>query len=56
MEEGQRERETQNLKQAPESEAVNTEPDTGLKPMNHEIMTLAEVRHLTHWATQAPQV
>ena len=28
--------------------AVNTEPNTGLKPMNHEIMTRAKVSHLTH--------
>ena len=35
--------------------AVSTEPDEGLKPMSHEIMTWAEVRHLTDWATQAPQ-
>ena len=45
-EEGQREGD-------PESEAgsrlqaVSTEPDVGLEPMNCEIMTRAEVRHLT---------
>ena len=51
----ERERETQNPKQAPRSEkAVRTEPDTGLKPANHEIMTWAKVRHLTDWVTQAP--
>ena len=27
--------------------AVSTEPDMGLELMNHEIMTGAEVRHLT---------
>ena len=44
MEEGQREEETQNLKQAPGSEqAFSTEPDVGLKPTNHEIMTSVEV-------------
>ena len=32
--EGQREKETQNLKQAP-----GTEPDVGLKPTNCKIMT-----------------
>ena len=38
--EGQREKETQNLKQAPGSEqAVSTEPDAGLEPTNREIMT-----------------
>ena len=36
--EGQRERETQNLKQALGSE-LSAEPDVGPKPMNHEIMT-----------------
>ena len=41
MGEGQRERETQNLKQAPGSElrAVSTEPDVGLKPTDRKIMT-----------------
>ena len=29
-------------------QAVRTEPDVGLKPSNHEIMTWAEVRHLTN--------
>ena len=28
-------------------QAVSTEPDMGLEPMNREIMTLAEVWHLT---------
>ena len=41
----ERERETQNPKQAPESEtgsrvqAVSTEPDAGLELTNHEIVT-----------------
>ena len=35
--------------------AVSTEPDTGLEPMNCEIMTWAEVGRLTDCATQAPQ-
>ena len=34
----ERERETQNLKQAPGSE-LSAEPDAGLKPTNREIMT-----------------
>ena len=34
--------------------AVSTEPDAGLKLTDREIMTWAEVRRLTHWATQAP--
>ena len=34
--------------------AVSTEPDMGLKPMNHEIVTWAEGGHLTNWATQEP--
>ena len=38
--EGQREKETQNLKQAPGSEqVVSTELDVGLEPTNCEIMT-----------------
>ena len=36
--------------------AVSTEPDAGLQPTNCEIMTWAEVRPLTNWATQVPQV
>ena len=40
MGEGQRERETQNPKQALGSELfVSTEPDAGLEPTNCEIMT-----------------
>ena len=40
MGEGQRERETQNLKQAPGFEqAFSIEPYMGLKPTNCEIMT-----------------
>ena len=34
---------------------VSTEPDAGLDPTNHEIMTWAEVGHLTDWATEVPQ-
>ena len=34
--------------------AVSAEPDAGPEPMNREIMTWAEVGHLTSWATQAP--
>ena len=34
--------------------AVNTEPDTGLELTDREIMTWAEVRRLTDWATQVP--
>ena len=33
---------------------VSTEPNTGLELTNHEIMTWAEVGHLTDWATQVP--
>ena len=43
----ERERETQNLKQAVRT-AVGTEPNAGLKLTNCEIMTRAEVRHLTN--------
>ena len=35
--------------------AVSTEPDTGLELTNCEIMTWAEVRCSTDWATQMPQ-
>ena len=42
----ERERETQNLKRAP-GWAVSTDPDAGLKPTNHEIMTWAEVGRST---------
>ena len=34
--------------------AVSTEPDAGLEPTNHEMVTWAKVGRLTHWATQAP--
>ena len=34
--------------------AISTEPDTGLKLMNREIMTWADVGHSSDWATQAP--
>ena len=34
--------------------AVSAEPDTGLEPTNHEIVTWAEVGCLTDWAAQAP--
>ena len=34
---------------------VRPEPDPGLELMNHEIMTWAEVRRLTDWATWRPQ-
>ena len=32
----------------------SSEPDVGLELTNHKIMTWAEVRHSTNWATQAP--
>ena len=35
--------------------AVSTEPDVGPELTNHEIMSCAEVRRLTDWATQVPQ-
>ena len=34
--------------------AVSTDPDAGLKLGNHEIMTSAEVGHLTDWVTRVP--
>ena len=36
-------------------QAVSTEPDVGLEPMNREIMTWAKVGCLTDWATQVPR-
>ena len=36
--------------------ALSTEPDRGLELTNWEIMTWAEVKHLTNWATQVPQI
>ena len=33
---------------------VSTEPNTGLELKIHEIMTWAEVGHLSHWAIQDP--
>ena len=56
MGEGQREKETQNLKQAAGSwaAAVSTEPDAGLELTDREIMTWAEVGRSTDWATRAP--
>ena len=44
--EGQEERERENPKQAP---GCQHRAQHGLKPTNHEIMTRAEVRHLTEW-------
>ena len=51
---GQREKETQNLKQAPSSELSAQSSTQGSNPQR-EIMTWAEVGRLTDWATQAPQ-
>ena len=34
--------------------ALSTEPYVGLEPTDHKIMTWAEVRRLTKWATLAP--
>ena len=55
--EEQREREAQNLKLAPGSElSAQSLTDMGLELTNCEIMTWAEVRRLTNWATQAPRL
>ena len=35
---------------------VSPEPEESHKPTNSEIMTWAEVRRLTDWATQLPQI
>ena len=45
---GQRERKTQNRKQAPDTERVCTEPDAGLEPTNPEITIRAQVRRFTN--------
>ena len=34
--------------------AVSTEPDAGLELLDHKIMSWAEIRRLTKWATQSP--
>ena len=34
--------------------SVSAEPDVGLEPINYEIMSWAQVGHLTNLATQAP--
>ena len=34
--------------------AVSTEPDVGLEPMNHGMVTWAEVGRSTYWVTQHP--
>ena len=51
--EGQRERETQNLKQVPGSELSAQNPTRGSNPRS-KIMTGAETGRLTNWATQVP--
>ena len=52
---GCRDSETQNLNETgPRLWAVSTEPDAGLELRNGEIMTWAEVRCLTYWASQMP--
>ena len=52
--EGQREEDTES-EAGSRLWAVSTEPDTGLELMDHKIMTWAEVRCPTDWATQAPR-
>ena len=51
--EGQREGDTES-KAGSSLWALSTEPDAGLEPTDHEIMTWAEVGRSTDWATQAP--
>ena len=52
--EGQRDRKTQNPKQAPGSELSAQNPTWGSNSWT-EIMVWAEVRRLTDWASQVPQ-
>ena len=54
--EKERERGDTEPEAGPRLQAVSTEPDSGLKLTSRETMTRAEVRCLTGWATQAPQV
>ena len=51
----ERDREDKESKAGSRLWAVSTEPDAGLEPMNHKIMTWVEVERLTYWATQEPQ-
>ena len=52
MEEGQREKEKQNPKQAPGSNLSAQSLTQGSNAQNRKIMTWAEVGSLTDWATQ----
>ena len=45
--EWERERERERLRIPSKLHTASTEPDVGLEPMNHEIMTGAKVGHLT---------
>ena len=47
MGKGQRERETESIAGS-RLRAASTEPDAGLKPINHELMTRAEVGRLIY--------
>ena len=49
-----RERGRHRIRSRLQGQAVNTEPDVGFELTNREIMTWAEVRCLTDWATQVP--
>ena len=53
-EEGQREGDTE-LEAGSRLHVVSTEPNMGLKLTNYEIMSWAEIGHLTDWVTQAPR-
>ena len=55
MGEGQREREGDTESEAGSRLwAASTEPNAGLQPTNHKIMTWGEDQRLTNWATQVP--
>ena len=53
-EEGRRGAEGDGERESQAGSAVSTEPDVGLGPMNHEIMTWAEIKslRLIDWAAQ----
>ena len=52
--EGQSERETTESEAGSRLWAVTTEPDMGIEPKSHEIMTWAKVGRIHDWATQVP--
>ena len=56
MGEGQREGGRHRIWSNSRLRAISTEPHMGLQLTNRKIMSSAEVRHFTDWATQVPQM